>query len=81
MQLLALFQRSGLRAALLAKVEGPRSDKRLLLMHALIAAMQWRLGEALALQRLARGRFPRPQAADGQLPPAKKRAPSPPRSG
>jgi hypothetical protein len=54
-QLLALFQRSGLQAALLAKAEGPRSDKRLLLMHALIAAMPWRLGEALALQRLARG--------------------------
>jgi putative intracellular protease/amidase len=54
-QLLATYHQSGLSAALLAKAEGPRSDKRLLLMHALIAAMRWRIGEAWALQRLARG--------------------------
>ncbi len=52
--LLQLMHRDGIEAALRAKREGPRSDKHLLLLHALIAAMQWQLGDAYALQRLAR---------------------------
>lgn len=54
--LLAIHHRSGIDAALLAKRAGRSSDKRLLLMHALIAAMQWRPGEAWSLQRLARAK-------------------------
>ncbi len=53
-QLLAAYHAGGIEAALARKAGAPRSDKRLLLMHALIAAMQWRLGEAYDLQRLAR---------------------------
>lgn len=54
-QLLAIYHQQGLDAAMLDKHDGPRSDKQLLLMHALIAAMRWRIGEAYSLQRLARG--------------------------
>lgn len=53
-QLLAVYHERGLGAATQAKKHSPRSDKRLLVMHALVAAMQWRLGEAWELQRLAR---------------------------
>ncbi len=53
-QLLRIHHAHGIDAALAAKQQDPQSDKRLLLMHALIAAMQWRIGEAWALQRLAR---------------------------
>lgn len=52
--LLQVMHREGIEAALQAKREGPRSDKRLLLMHALIAAMQWQIGDAYVIQRLAR---------------------------
>ena len=53
-QLLMTYHDAGIEAALAQKSAAARSDKRLLLMHALIAAMQWRLGEAYELQRLAR---------------------------
>jgi putative intracellular protease/amidase len=53
-RLLATYHAGGLEAALAEKRTLPRSDKRLLLMHALVAAMQWRLGQAWQLQRLAR---------------------------
>lgn len=53
-RLLAVYRGRGLHAAMAQKAALPRSDKRLLLMHALIAAMRWRLGEAYELQRLAR---------------------------
>jgi putative intracellular protease/amidase len=53
-RLLATYHARGLEAALAEKRTLPRSDKRLLLMHALVAAMQWRLGQAWQLQRLAR---------------------------
>jgi putative intracellular protease/amidase len=52
--LLQLLHREGIEAALRAKRDAPRSDKRLLLLHSLIAVMQWRLGDAYRLQRLAR---------------------------
>lgn len=51
--LLQILHREGIGAALQAKREGPRSDKRLLLLHALIAAMQWQPGDAYALLSLA----------------------------
>lgn len=53
-QLLSVYHELGLAAAMQAKERSPRSDKRLLVMHALVAAMQWRLGDAWELQRLAR---------------------------
>jgi len=53
-QLLATFHARGLGAALVEKRTLQRSDKRLLLMHAVVAAMQWRLGQAWQLQRLAK---------------------------
>lgn len=52
--LLATFHAEGLAPALAQKAGSPRASKHLLLMHALVAAMQWRVGEAWALQRLAR---------------------------
>lgn len=52
--LLARYHAEGIDAARAAKARGPRSDTRLLLMHALVAAMRWRLGEAVDLLRLAR---------------------------
>lgn len=53
-RLLAAYRARGLAPALALKREQPPADKHLLLMHALVAAMQWRLGEAWDLQRLAR---------------------------
>jgi hypothetical protein len=53
-RLLSAYRQHGLAVALTEKAASARSDKRLLLMHALVAAMQWRLGEAWELQRLAR---------------------------
>ena len=53
-RLLATFKREGLAAALAAKADAGPVSKHLLLMHAVVAAMQWRLGEAWELQRLAR---------------------------
>lgn len=54
LRLLALYHREGLSAALEQKRLSPRSDKRLLLMHALVAAMRFEGRQAYALQRLAR---------------------------
>ena len=53
-QLLATYHRDGLAAALAQKAASPRPSKHLLLMHAVVAAMQWELGEAWRLQQLAR---------------------------
>lgn len=53
-RLLATYHAQGLEAAVAEKRLAPASDKRLLLLHALIAAMQWQLGQAWELQRLAR---------------------------
>ncbi|GAB3331378.1 type 1 glutamine amidotransferase domain-containing protein [Marilutibacter aestuarii] len=53
-QLLATYHEAGIEAALAMKAGAARSDRRLLLMHAVVAAMQWRLREAYQLQRLAR---------------------------
>ena len=52
--LLATYHRDGLAQARAAKQAAPPSSKHLLLMHAVVAGMQWRLGEAWELQRLAR---------------------------
>jgi putative intracellular protease/amidase len=52
--LLATYHARGLDAAFARKATGPQSDKRLLAMHAVVAAMEWRLGRAWDLHRLAR---------------------------
>ena len=52
-RLLAEFQARGLDAALALKARLPSADRMLLLMHATIAAMQWRLVDAWRLQHLA----------------------------
>lgn len=53
-RLLSIYHQEGLASALAAKAEATHSDKRLLVIHALVAAMQWRLVQAWNLQRLAR---------------------------
>lgn len=52
--LLATYHAKGLPAALARKEGGPPSNKQLLLMHAVIAVMQYKPGDAWELQRLAR---------------------------
>ena len=52
--LLAAYHARGIDEALALKRAQPPASKHLLLMHAVVAAMQWRLGEAWDLQRLAR---------------------------
>ncbi len=52
--LLHVYRRDGLRAAIAAKREAPPANKYLLLMHAVVAAMQWDMRGAWQLQRLAR---------------------------
>lgn len=54
-RVLAAYAAGGTDAARAARSALPQADKRLLLMHALIATMQGRLGDAVALQNLARG--------------------------
>ncbi|CAN7594096.1 type 1 glutamine amidotransferase domain-containing protein [Pseudoxanthomonas sp. LjRoot143] len=54
-QVLAAYHRDGIDAARRARTARPDADKRLLLMHALVAGMQGRLGEAWQLQTLALG--------------------------
>jgi putative intracellular protease/amidase len=49
------YRRGGIDVALEARQSAPVADKRLLLMHALVAAMQGRWGDAWYLQRLAHG--------------------------
>jgi len=53
-QLLHIYRRHGLAAAMREKQAGRASDKRLLLMHAVIAGMQWHVWDALKLARLAK---------------------------
>lgn len=52
-RILAAYYRDGLPGARAELAARPRFDKMLLLMHALVAGMQWRLGDAFQLQRLA----------------------------
>ncbi|KFL36526.1 type 1 glutamine amidotransferase domain-containing protein [Arenimonas donghaensis] len=52
--LLATYHAQGLAPALARKRQGPRAGKHMLLMHALVSAMQWRLREAWEIQHLAR---------------------------
>ncbi|TYT27004.1 type 1 glutamine amidotransferase domain-containing protein [Luteimonas viscosa] len=49
------YRRGGIDAALDARQSAPGAGKHLLLMHALVAAMQGRWGDAWHLQRLAHG--------------------------
>ncbi len=53
-QLLQRYETAGLDAALADKASGPRSDKRLLLMHAMVAMMRGEVVRSFDLQRLAR---------------------------
>ncbi|MGB0133752.1 type 1 glutamine amidotransferase domain-containing protein [Dokdonella sp.] len=48
------YYREGTEAARNLKLERPSLDRRLILMHALVAGMQARMGDAWNLQRLAR---------------------------
>jgi putative intracellular protease/amidase len=52
--LLGTYRRDGIDAAIAHKATLERSDKRLIVMHALIAAMQWQLLDSHRLLRLAR---------------------------
>lgn len=52
--ILAAFHTNGWDAARAAQQQAPQYDRSLLLLHALVAAMDWRLGDALQLQWLAR---------------------------
>jgi putative intracellular protease/amidase len=48
------FHQGGLDAARKQLAGGARFDKMLVVMHSVIAAMQWRIGDAINLQRLAK---------------------------
>ena len=52
-RILATYYRAGLAKARAELAVAPRFDKMLLLMHAMVAGMEWRLGDAFQLQRLA----------------------------
>lgn len=52
-RVLHAYHRDGMDAARQLKARLPQADKRLLLMHAVVAGMQWRWGDAYRLQRLA----------------------------
>jgi putative intracellular protease/amidase len=52
--LLHTYYRDGSDAALRMRHDASDWDREFLLMHALVAGMQWRLGDAFILQRLAR---------------------------
>jgi putative intracellular protease/amidase len=52
-QVLDAYHRHGMDAAKRLKATLPQADKRLLLMHAVVAGMQGRWGDAYRLQRLA----------------------------
>ncbi|NHZ66649.1 type 1 glutamine amidotransferase domain-containing protein [Massilia genomosp. 1] len=56
-RLLATYHRAGLDAARAEQAALPRFDKMLVLvlMHSVLAAMQWRAADAVKLQRLAKG--------------------------
>lgn len=51
--LLATLHRKGYDAAIAEKLVSQRASKQLLLMHSLVAAMQWRISESWAVLRLA----------------------------
>ncbi|MEG3192734.1 type 1 glutamine amidotransferase domain-containing protein [Lysobacter sp. D1-1-M9] len=53
-QVLASYYRRGPTAAAQAKARWPQADKKLLLMHAFVAAIQGRVGDAYRMQDLAR---------------------------
>ena len=53
--MVAMNHREGIDAALRLRAQLPDADRRLLVMHALVAAMQGSLADAWHLQRLARG--------------------------
>lgn len=53
-QLLDIYYRRGAAAASLAKKGLPQADKTTVLMHAVVAGMQGRLGDAYRIQKLAR---------------------------
>lgn len=52
--LLQTFHAKGRDAALRERAQAAHLDRGLLLMHALVAGMQWRLADAFVMQRLAR---------------------------
>jgi putative intracellular protease/amidase len=52
-RILATYYRAGFARARAEQAAQPRFDKMLVLMHALVAGMQWRLADAFQLQRLA----------------------------
>ncbi len=52
-RILATYYRDGMDRARAELASEPRFDKMLLLMHAVVAGMQWRLADAFQLQRLA----------------------------
>ncbi|MBZ2206165.1 type 1 glutamine amidotransferase domain-containing protein [Massilia soli] len=52
-RMLAAYQRGGLAAARTEQARVVQFDKMLVLMHAAVAAMEWRLADAFQLQRLA----------------------------
>lgn len=52
--LLETYYRAGSDVAKRLRKNGPRVDRHLLLMHAVVAAMQGRLADAFTIQRLAR---------------------------
>lgn len=52
-RMLAAYQRGGMAEARAEQERVPQFDKMLVLMHAVVAAMEWRLADAFQLQRLA----------------------------
>lgn len=52
-ELLAAYYRGGMEAARARRVALPRFDKMLVLMHSVVAVMQWRAADAVNLARLA----------------------------
>ncbi|MDQ1829144.1 type 1 glutamine amidotransferase domain-containing protein [Massilia scottii] len=55
LRLLATYYRNGLGAARAEQAVLPRFDKMMVLIHSVVAAMQWRAIDAVNLQRLAKG--------------------------
>lgn len=52
-RVLQAYYRGGYQAAVARQAALPGFDRMLVLMHAVVAAMEWRLGDAFHLQRLA----------------------------
>lgn len=53
-EVISAYHQHGLEKALALKTASGARGKRLILMHGVVAAMQWKLGEAFDLQTLAR---------------------------